>query len=138
MDTHLSRRKMLATSAVGAAMLTAASAANAASFGNPDEPAEGAVNVTNPKALVDPGPQDPGIANNEPSFLSPPATDVNGCRSIGRRSICRQNAFRTAAGRGRSPKTILRFRRPSRASICVLARVVSVNFIGISKLNGRS
>ena len=78
MDTHLSRRKMLATSAVGAAMLTAASAANAASFGNPDEPAEGAVNVTNPKALVDPGPQDPGIANNEPSFLSPPATDVNG------------------------------------------------------------
>src|ERR1700757_3757070 len=78
MDTHLSRRKMLATSAVGAAMLTAASAANAAVFGTPDEPAEGAVNVTNPKALVDPGPQDPGIANNEPSFLSPPATDVNG------------------------------------------------------------
>jgi oxalate decarboxylase len=78
MDANLSRRKMLATSAVGAAMLTAASAANAASFGNPDEPAEGAVNVTNPKALVDPGPQDPGIANNEPSFLSPPATDVNG------------------------------------------------------------
>jgi oxalate decarboxylase len=78
MDTHLSRRKMLATSAVGAAMLTAASAANAASFGNPDEPAEGAVNVTNPKALLDPGPQDPGLAGNEPSFLSPPATDVNG------------------------------------------------------------
>jgi oxalate decarboxylase len=78
MDPHLSRRKMLATSAVGAAMLTAASAANAASFGNPDEPAEGAVNVTNPKALLDPGPQDPGLAGNEPSFLSPPATDVNG------------------------------------------------------------
>ena len=78
MDTHLSRRQMLATGAVGAAMFTAASTANAASFGNPDEPAEGAVNVTNPKALVDPGPQDPGIANIEPSFLSPPATDVNG------------------------------------------------------------
>jgi oxalate decarboxylase len=78
MDTLLSRRKMLATSAVGAATLTAASAANAASFGNPDEPAEGAVNVTNPKALLDPGPQDPGLAGNEPSFLSPPATDVNG------------------------------------------------------------
>jgi oxalate decarboxylase len=77
MDTHLSRRKVLATSAVGA-MLTAASTANAASFGNPDEPAEGAVNVTNPKALADPGPQDPGIAGNEPSFLNPPATDVNG------------------------------------------------------------
>ena len=78
MDTLLSRRKMLATSAVGAATLTATSAANAASFGNPDEPAEGAVNVTNPKALLDPGPQDPGLAGNEPSFLSPPATDVNG------------------------------------------------------------
>src|SRR6201993_2602896 len=77
MDTHLSRRKMIATSAVGA-MLAAASSANAASFGNPDEPAEGAVNVTNPKALADPGPQDPGLAGNEPSFLSPPATDVNG------------------------------------------------------------
>jgi oxalate decarboxylase len=73
----LSRRNLLAVGAASA-VVTAAAAANAASFGNPDEPPEGAVNVTNPKALVDPGPQDPGIANNEPWFLSPPATDVNG------------------------------------------------------------
>ena len=55
-----------------------AAAARAASFGNPDQPAEGAVNAINPKALTDPGPQDPGLAGNEPAFLNPPATDVNG------------------------------------------------------------
>jgi oxalate decarboxylase len=55
-----------------------AATAHSASFGNPDEPAEGAVNVTNPKALIDPGPQDPSLAGNEPVFLNPPATDVNG------------------------------------------------------------
>jgi oxalate decarboxylase len=76
-DTFFSRRKLLAASAAGA-VVTAASAANAASFGNPDQPAEGAVNVANPKALTDPGPQDPGLAGNEPAFLNPPATDVNG------------------------------------------------------------
>ena len=73
----LSRRKLLAASAAGAAM-TAVSAAHATSFGNPDQPAEGAVNVTNPKALTDPGPQDAGLAAHEPAFLDPPATDVNG------------------------------------------------------------
>ena len=72
----LSRRNILATAAAGAAMSVAT--ARAAGFGNPDRPAEGAVNVTNPKALTDPGPQDPGLANNEPAFLNPPATDVNG------------------------------------------------------------
>src|ERR1700692_4365245 len=72
----LSRRNVLATDAAGA---MSAAAARAASFGNPDQPAEGAVNVTNPKALADPGPQDPDLAGNEPSFLSPPATDVK-CR----------------------------------------------------------
>src|SRR6201998_4066452 len=73
----LSRRNLLAAGAAGA-VVTAASAANAASFGNPDQPAEGAVNVTNPKALVDPGPQAPDLGSKGPSFLSPPATDVNG------------------------------------------------------------
>jgi oxalate decarboxylase len=71
----LSRRNVLATAAAGA---MSAAAARAASFGNPDQPAEGAVNVTNPKALTDPGPQDPSLAGNEPAFLNPPATDVNG------------------------------------------------------------
>jgi oxalate decarboxylase len=75
MRADLSRRTMLA--AGGLATLTAAARA-AGGFGNPDLPPEGAVNVTNPKALTDPGPQDPGLAGSEPSFLNPPATDVNG------------------------------------------------------------
>jgi oxalate decarboxylase len=75
MRTKLSRRTMLA--AGGFAALTGAARA-AGGYGNPDQPAEGAVNVTNPKALTDPGPQDPGLAGNESSFLNPPATDVNG------------------------------------------------------------
>jgi oxalate decarboxylase len=61
----------------GFAALTAAARA-AGGLGNPDLPPEGAVNVTNPEALTDPGPQDPGLAGHEPSFLNPPATDVNG------------------------------------------------------------
>jgi oxalate decarboxylase len=79
MDKHLnlSRRNLLAAGAAGA-VVTSVSAARAASFGNPDEPAEGAINVANPKALSDPGPQDPGLAGHEPAFLNPPATDVNG------------------------------------------------------------
>src|ERR1700686_513915 len=75
MSANLSRRAMLA--AGGFAALTAAARA-AGGLGNPDLPPEGAVNVTNPKALTDPGPQDPGLAGHEPSFLNPPATDVNG------------------------------------------------------------
>src|SRR5271156_6404955 len=71
----LSRRNVLATAAVGA---LSAAAARAAEFGNPDQPPEGAVNAANPKALIDPGPQDPGLAGNEAAFLDPPATDVNG------------------------------------------------------------
>jgi hypothetical protein len=71
----LSRRNILATAAVGA---MSATAVRAAGFGNPDQPPEGTVNVTNPKALVDPGPQDPGLAGHEAAFQNPPATDVNG------------------------------------------------------------
>ena len=62
----------------GGILSAAAAVAADGTFGNPDQPAEGAVNVTNPKALTDPGPQDPGLAGNEPPFLNPPATDVNG------------------------------------------------------------
>jgi len=72
----LSRRNILTTAAAGMAL--SGVSARAATFGNPDQPAEGAVNVTNPKALSDPGPQDQGLAGNEPAFLDPPATDVNG------------------------------------------------------------
>ena len=72
-----SRRNLLSAGAAGA-LVTSVAAARAGSFGNPDDPAEGSVNVINPKALSDPGPQDQSLANNEPAFLDPPATDVNG------------------------------------------------------------
>jgi oxalate decarboxylase len=74
----LSRRAILGTGVTGGLLTAAAAVAADGTFGNPDQPAEGAVNVTNPKALTDPGPQDPGLAGNEPAFSDPPATDVNG------------------------------------------------------------
>lgn len=70
----LSRRSMLAFSAAGA---VAATAAHAASFGNPDEPPQGAVNA-NEGSFRDPGPQNPALAAQFPSAINPPATDVGG------------------------------------------------------------
>ena len=70
----LSRRSMLAFSAAGA---VAATAAHAASFGNPDEPPQGAVNA-NEASFRDPGPQNPPLAAQFPSAINPPATDVGG------------------------------------------------------------
>ena len=72
----LSRRCLLVAGA--GSVVGLAEVARAAEFGNPDQPAEGVVNVTNPKALTDPRPQDQTLAGNQSSFLSPPATDVNG------------------------------------------------------------
>ncbi|VTZ24717.1 Oxalate decarboxylase OxdD [Methylocella tundrae] len=71
---HLSRRMLLALSAVGGAV-AAAAGANAAAFGNPDEPAEGAINST-PGAISDPGPQNPALESQFPSFQNPPPTDI--------------------------------------------------------------
>src|SRR3982074_2575378 len=70
----LSRREMLAATAAGAALT--ATTAHAASFGNPDEPPQGAINAENPSSVTDPGPQNPAIANQFPSAVSPPPTDV--------------------------------------------------------------
>jgi oxalate decarboxylase len=72
---QISRRSILALGAVGGAAL--ASSARAATFGNPDEPAEGAINA-NPGGLSDPGPQNPALGSQFPSVQSPPATDVGG------------------------------------------------------------
>ncbi|QOZ30016.1 oxalate decarboxylase family bicupin [Bradyrhizobium sp. CCBAU 51753] len=72
----ISRRNLLAASAVGAAMTVSAAKAN--SFGNPDQPAEGAINAKGPGNLRDPGPQNPALGNQFPSAQSPPATDVGG------------------------------------------------------------
>src|SRR5712692_6469194 len=71
-----SRRDMLAVSAAGAVMT--ATAARAASFGNPDLPPQGAINGKAPGNLTDPGPQSSAIGNQFPSAQFPPATDVGG------------------------------------------------------------
>ena len=71
----LPRRGLLA--AAGA--LGAVGAARAASFGNPDHPPQGAVNARGtPKGLTNPGPQNPALAAQFPSFQDPPATDIDG------------------------------------------------------------
>jgi oxalate decarboxylase len=67
---------MLTVSAAGAVMT--ATAAHAASFGNPDQPAQGAINAKGPGNLTDPGPQSPPLGNQFPSAQFPPATDVGG------------------------------------------------------------
>ena len=72
---NLSRRGVLAATAAGGAAVTA-KLARAASFGNPDLPPEGALNVTDPRTLAIPGPHDAGLAQQMPAFLDPPATDI--------------------------------------------------------------
>jgi oxalate decarboxylase len=66
---------MLAATAAGGAAI-AATIAKGASFGNPDLPPEGAVNVADPRALTIPGPHDASLAGQMPAFLEPPPTDV--------------------------------------------------------------
>jgi oxalate decarboxylase len=75
---EFSRRNILAATTIVGATTAISAAASAAQVGNPDRPPEGAVNVTNPKALTNPGPQNPTLANQIPSAGNPPATDVNG------------------------------------------------------------
>jgi oxalate decarboxylase len=71
-----SRRSLIGSGAiVGAASISTIARGAAPSFGNPDLPPQGAVNA-NPQSLTDPGPQNPNLANNLPSFINPPPTDV--------------------------------------------------------------
>ena len=69
--SSLSRRALLGSGVTGGILTAAAAAAAEGGFGNPDQPAEGAVNVTNPKALTDPGPQDPEPCRQRASFPRP-------------------------------------------------------------------
>jgi oxalate decarboxylase len=72
----VSRRNLLTAAAAGTAV-TAAVAASAQTFGNPDQPPQGAINTTgNPASATDPGPQNPTLASQFPSAFSPPSTDV--------------------------------------------------------------
>jgi oxalate decarboxylase len=76
MQTKLSRRNIFAAAAVGG-VLTAAASAQAASFGDPDEPPQGAINTKgNPSSVTDPGPNNPALTDQFPGAFSPPATDV--------------------------------------------------------------
>jgi len=76
--SQFSRRKILAAGAAGGALTATAAAHAAGVFGNPDLPPEGQVNVTNPRAFADPGPQDPAMEAQLETFQNPPPTDVNG------------------------------------------------------------
>jgi oxalate decarboxylase len=67
---------MLAVSAAGA--IVTANAAHAASFGNPDQPPQGAINAKAPGNLRDPGPQSEALGKQFPSAQFPPATDIGG------------------------------------------------------------
>jgi len=74
MQAKLSRRNIVAAAAAGS-VVTAAAVARAASFGNPDEPPQGAINTQgNPSSATDPGPNNPAITNQFPGAFSPPAT----------------------------------------------------------------
>ncbi|WP_347555737.1 cupin domain-containing protein [Robbsia sp. KACC 23696] len=74
----LSRRKIMLEAAGAAAAVGVAASAQAASFGNPDRPAEGAINAKTASATSNPGPQSSAMADQFPNFQNPPATDVNG------------------------------------------------------------
>lgn len=73
--TRVSRRGLLAATATGGAVV-GSNLVRAASFGNPDLPPQGSVNVTNPQSLSIPGPHYSGLADTMPTFLDPPPTDV--------------------------------------------------------------
>ena len=71
-----SRRNFLATTTAGSVAAVTATA-RAASFGNPDEPPQGAINAQgNAASVSDPGPHNPALQNQFPAAFSPPATNV--------------------------------------------------------------
>jgi len=74
---NVTRRGLLGAGAGGLAAASVLSVgARGASFGNPDEPPQGAINAKNPASVTDPGPQNPAIADQFPAASSPSATDT--------------------------------------------------------------
>jgi len=72
----ISRRDVLVSTAAGG-LMTAATHAHAATFGNPDLPPQGAINTEgNPASTTIIGPNNPAISGQFPAALSPPPTDV--------------------------------------------------------------
>ncbi len=76
------RREFLAVASLFGGAAVASAAAAAQTFGNPDAPPEGAINTRgNPRMATTSalrGPENPALADQFPSALSPPATDVDG------------------------------------------------------------
>jgi oxalate decarboxylase len=72
-----SRRNFLAATATAMTGVAAAATVRAASFGNPDEPSQGAINTQgNAVSVSDPGPHNPSLQGQFPGAFSPPATNV--------------------------------------------------------------
>ena len=69
-----SRRTVLSLGAAGGAAMTAFGA-RAATFGNPDQPPEGAIN-SNAASLREPGPKNAALDAQFPDVQSPPPTDI--------------------------------------------------------------
>lgn len=74
----LSRRNILGAAAIGGAAAAVTTVAQAGVFGNPDHPAQGMINARSPTSRDNPGPRNPAIEGQFPSFQDPPATDVDG------------------------------------------------------------
>ena len=71
----VSRRAVAAVAAGG--IVAASAAARAGSFGNPDDPPQGAINAKNPASVTDPGPQNPVLASQFPGAVSPQCVSPN-------------------------------------------------------------
>lgn len=69
----ITRRSILAAGG----LVAAGAAAQAAGYGNPDQPPQGVLNTKgNPASATDTGPQNPALASQFPDAFSPPPTDV--------------------------------------------------------------
>ncbi|MGC5799064.1 cupin domain-containing protein [Sphingomonas sp. NFX23] len=77
--TESGRREFLATATMLGATAAVATAARAQRFGNPDSPPQGAVNAADNPGTTNTvvGPQNPALADQFPSAISPPPTDVD-------------------------------------------------------------
>ena len=71
----VSRRRVLTAGALSGAA-SAIAVASAAVASPVDYVPQGVGNVSNPRGLVDPGPQNPTIANEFPAAFTPPTTDI--------------------------------------------------------------
>ena len=135
---EVSRRNLLAAAAAGSAAATMTAAANAASFGNPDTPPEGAINASGPTALSEPGPQNPAIASQFPISRIRRRPTSTAWTSSGPRSTTPTSAFRAAAGRVKSRRRTSPSPTPCRASTCACPPAASARCTGTSRPNGRS